>query len=119
MKALVVDDSSFMRNMMSNILEDMDFEGIEEAEDGSGAIEKFEEEDFDLVTLDIIMDDVGGIEALEEIKDMDKDADVIMVSAVGQDDMVDEAKEKGAETFINKPFDEEDVKDTVTELILD
>lgn len=119
MKALVVDDSSFMRNMMKNILEDMDFEEVYEADDGSVAIEKFEEKDVDLITLDIIMDDVGGIEALEEIKDKDEDAEVIMVSAVGQDDMVEEAKDKGAETFINKPFEEEDVKDTVTELILD
>lgn len=119
MKALVVDDSSFMRNMMKNILEDMDFEEVYEADDGSVAIEKFEEKDVDLVTMDIIMDDVGGIEALEEIKEKDEEAEVIMVSAVGQDDMVEEAKDKGAETFINKPFDEEDVKDTVTELILD
>lgn len=104
---------------MKNILEDMEFEKVYEADDGSVAIEKFKEKDVDLVTLDIIMDDVGGIEALEEIKSKDQDAEVIMVSAVGQDDMVEEAKEKGAETFINKPFDEEDVKDTVTELILD
>ena len=118
MKALVVDDSSFMRNMMKNILEDMDFEEVFEADDGSKAVDMHKEKDLDLITLDIIMDDVGGIEALEEIRKTDGETRVIMVSAVGQDQMVEEADQKGADTFINKPFDEEDVKDTVTDLII-
>lgn len=118
LKALVVDDSSFMRNMMKNILDDLDFEEIYEAGDGKEAIEIHENRDVDLITLDIIMDDVGGIEALEEIRADNEDVKIIMVSAVGQDNMVEEAKEKGADTFINKPFEEDDVKETVTDLII-
>ena len=118
MDALVVDDSAFMRNMMTGILEDMSFDNIFEAENGEEAVEMHEEKDPDLVTLDVVMDEMSGIDALEEIKEKDDEVNVIMVSAVGQDQMVDEAEELGAETFVDKPFDEEDVKDTVTDLII-
>ena len=117
MKALVTDDSAFMRNMMVEILEDMGFDEVLEADDGSVAVEKHESEDIDLVTLDIVMEDVGGVEALKQIKEQDESTHCIMVSSVGQDQMVEEAKENGAEYFIDKPFDDEEVKDTITEII--
>lgn len=97
----------------------MDFEEVFEAEEGEEGIELYEDESPDIITLDIVMDGMGGIDALEKIREDDEDTKIIMVSAVGQEKMVDEAKEKGANDFINKPFEEEDVKDTVTELILD
>ncbi|MFB6208015.1 MAG: response regulator [Candidatus Nanohaloarchaea archaeon] len=117
MKALVVDDSAFMRNMMKQVLDDMDFEEIHEAESGEEAVEKHDEVEPDVITLDIVMGEMSGIDALEQIKEDDDDVTVIMVSAVGQEQMVDEAMEKGADDFVNKPFDEEDIKDTITELI--
>lgn len=117
MEVLVVDDSAFMRNMMKNILSDMDrFDEIREAENGQEAVEKFKENPADLVTLDVVMDEMGGVEALEEIKEESDDVKVIMVSAVGQEQMVDEAMEKGAETFVDKPFEEEDVKETLDDI---
>ena len=118
MEALVVDDSAFMRNMMKKILEDMDFEEIHEASNGEEAIELMEEEDLDIVTLDIVMDKMDGLETLDEVNERGIDVDIIMVSAVGQEQMVEEAKEKGAETFVDKPFEEEEVKETVTDIIV-
>lgn len=118
MDALVVDDSAFMRNMMKGILEDMNFDNIYEGENGQEAIELHKEKQPDLVTLDIVMDEMSGIDALEEIKKQDDQVKVIMVSAVGQDQMIEEAQELGAETFVDKPFDEDEVKDTVTDLIV-
>lgn len=118
MKALVTDDSAFMRNMMVEILEDMGFEEVYEADDGTEAVKKHEEnDDIDLITLDIVMEDMGGVEALGEIKEKDDDVHCIMVSSVGQDEMKEEAKEKGAEFFVDKPFEEDDVKDKITEII--
>lgn len=113
----MTDDSAFMRNMMVEILEDMGFDEVLEADDGTVAVEKHEENDIDLVTLDIVMEDMGGVEALKKIKEQDESTNCIMVSSVGQDQMKEEAEENGAEHFIDKPFEEEDVKDTITEII--
>lgn len=118
MKALVTDDSAFMRNMMVEILEDMGFDEVYEADDGTKAVEKHNEKgDIDLITLDIVMEDMGGVEALEKIKETDEDVHCIMVSSVGQDEMKEEAEENGAEFFIDKPFEEEDVKDTIADVL--
>ncbi|MFB6204215.1 MAG: response regulator [Candidatus Nanohaloarchaea archaeon] len=117
MEALVVDDSAFMRNMMKQTLKDMDFEEVHEAESGEEAVEKHEEEDPDLITMDIVMGEMSGIDAVEKIRADDEDVTIVMVSAVGQEQMVDDAMDKGADDFVNKPFDEEDIKDTITELI--
>lgn len=117
MEALVVDDSGFMRNMMKDILDDLSFDKIYEAENGQEAVEISKEEKPDLATMDIVMDEMGGIEALEKIKDQRNNVKVVMVSAVGQEEMVKEANELGAEEFVDKPFDKEDVKDTISEIM--
>lgn len=118
MKALVTDDSAFMRNMMKDILEDMDFQEVYEAEDGEEAVEIESNEDIDLITMDVIMEDKGGVEALKEIREENEEVDVIMVSAVGQDEIKEEADAEGCDAFVDKPFEEEDVKDTVSELLI-
>lgn len=117
MKALVTDDSAFMRNMMVEILENMGFDEVYEADDGTEAVEKHQEKDVDLITLDIVMEDMGGVEALKNIREKDDDVHCIMVSSVGQDEMKEEAKENGAEYFVDKPFEEDDVKDKITEIL--
>jgi len=115
---MVTDDSAFMRNMMVEILEDMGFDEVYEADDGSVAVEKFKEKgDIDIVTLDIVMEDMGGVEALKNIKEEDNGVHCIMVSSVGQEQMKDEAKENGAEHFIDKPFEDEEVKDTIADIL--
>ena len=117
MKVLVVDDSTFMRKILIKVLEEMGHKEIVEASNGAEAVEKYKVNKADLVLLDIIMEKKDGIQALKEIKEVDKAAKVIMVSAVGQEQMVKEAMANGAEDFIVKPFDNAKVKETVTKVL--
>jgi len=112
-KILVVDDSAFMRKIMKGILEKMGHNDITEASGGKEAIEKFKEVKPDLVLLDIIMPDVGGIDVLREIKGIDPNCKVIMVTAVGQEAMIDECTKLGAKGYIIKPFEELKVSEAI------
>ena len=106
-KILIVDDSLFMRQMLKNILPKDKFEIVGEASTGKEAIKKYKELDPDIITMDITMPDMDGISAVREIKEINKDAKVIMCSAMGQKPMIKEALEAGALDFIIKPFDKE------------
>lgn len=106
-KILIVDDSDYMRKTLSGILAKAGFGELVEAENGKLAIEMFDKEKPDLVLLDIIMPEMDGIAVLKDI--MPKGARVLVVSAVGQDDMVKQAKELGVKDYIIKPFDEAQV----------
>ncbi|SET41386.1 two-component system, chemotaxis family, response regulator CheY [Salinibacillus kushneri] len=103
-KVLIVDDAAFMRMMIKDILEKNNFEVVGEAQDGNEAVEKYQELQPDLVTLDITMPEKDGITALKEIKENDPNAKIIMCSAMGQQAMVIEAIQTGAKDFIVKPF---------------
>jgi two-component system, chemotaxis family, chemotaxis protein CheY len=108
MKILIVDDSQFMRNVLKDVLS-TDYEVIE-AENGKQGIEKITAEKPDLVLLDVIMPEMDGIEVLKKIGTEHK---VIIISAVGQEKMVDEAKSLGAVDYIVKPFENEKVLEVV------
>ena len=108
-KILVVDDASFMRMMIKNILTDNGYEIIGEAENGIEALKRYKELEPDLVTMDITMPDMDGIETVKRILRFDNEAKIIMCSAMGQKAMVIEAIEKGAKDFIVKPFKEDRV----------
>ena len=110
---LVVDDAAFMRMMIKNILNDNGFEVIGEAEDGSQAVKMYQELKPDLITMDITMPDMDGIEAVKKILSIDQQAKIIMCSAMGQKTMVIEAIEAGAKDFIVKPFDADRVVESV------
>ncbi|SMB96636.1 two-component system, chemotaxis family, response regulator CheY [Desulfonispora thiosulfatigenes DSM 11270] len=103
-KVLVVDDASFMRMMIKDILSKNGFEVVGEAENGLKAIEKYKELEPDLVTMDITMPELDGVEAVKKIKEVNPNAKVIMCSAMGQKAMVIEAIQAGATDFIVKPF---------------
>jgi two-component system chemotaxis response regulator CheY len=109
----VVDDAAFMRMMIKDILGKNDFEVIGEAADGAQAVEKFQELSPDLVTLDITMPEMDGIEALKKIREIDPNARVIMCSAMGQQAMVIDAIQAGAKDFIVKPFQADRVVEAV------
>lgn len=104
-RVLIVDDAVFMRMKLRDILEKNGYEVVAEAQNGLEALEKFKQEKPDLVTMDITMPEMDGVAALKEIKSQDKDAKVIMCSAMGQQSMVMEAIQSGALDFIVKPFD--------------
>ena len=116
-RILIVDDAKFMRMTLSNILKKANHEVVGEAEDGNQAINLYRQLEPDLVTLDITMPSLGGLEALKEIKKEYPSAKVIMCSAMGQQRMVVEAIEAGAKDFIVKPFDDQRVTDAVNRVL--
>lgn len=103
-RILVVDDAAFMRMMIKDILTKNDYEVVGEAADGAQAIEKYNELQPDLVTMDITMPEMDGIAALKAIKSTHPSATIIMCSAMGQQAMVIDAIQAGAKDFIVKPF---------------
>ncbi|SMC34693.1 response regulator [Papillibacter cinnamivorans] len=107
LKVMVVDDAAFMRISIKNMLTKNGFEVVGEAENGAVAIEKYTQLKPDVVTMDITMPEMGGLEALKIIMGMDSAAKIIMVSAMGQEAMVRDAVLSGAKGFIVKPFKEE------------
>lgn len=106
-RALVVDDSSFMRLSMRNILEKNGYEVVGEAENDKLAVIRYKELNPDFVTMDVTMPEMDGLEALQQIKKEDPNAVVMMVTAMGQESMVREAIMNGAKGFVVKPIVEE------------
>ena len=121
-KVLIVDDAMFMRNMIAEIFNGKNYSGEEyevvaEADNGIEAVERYKEHTPDIVTMDIVMPEMTGIEALREIMNLNSAANVIMCSALGQDSLVMEALDAGAKDFIVKPFQPEKVLDVVVRIL--
>ena len=114
---LIVDDAAFMRMMIKDILSKNGFEIAGEAANGAEAVEKFKELSPDLVTMDITMPEMDGIQALKEIKQVDGGAKVIMCSAMGQQAMVIDAIQSGAKDFIVKPFQADRVLEAIKKVL--
>ena len=114
---LIVDDSRTSRKILRNILESAGHTIVDEATDGEQAIEKYIASKPDVITLDITMPVMDGIEALKQIKLVDSDAKVIMVSASSQKDKLIEAVKYGAEDFIAKPFEPSQIITVLDKLI--
>ena len=114
MKILVVDDAVFMRTVLKSTLQ-KEFEGCEitEASNGKEAIDRYEADHPDLVTMDITMPEMDGIAAVKTIKAAHPEACIIMCSAMGQQNMVIEAVQAGAKDFIVKPFQPEKIVATI------
>ena len=106
-KVLIVDDAAFMRISIKKILEKNGYIVAGEAENGAIAVQKYFELLPDIVTMDITMPEMNGLDALKEIISKKSDATILMVSAMGQEAMVKEAVLSGAKGFIVKPFKEE------------
>ncbi|MFB6362741.1 response regulator [Paenibacillus elgii] len=112
-KILIVDDSLFMRMILRNVIQELGYETVAEASNGLEALTLYSELKPDLVTLDITMPEMDGITALEEIKNKDPDAKVIMVSAMGQQALLIRAVSMGASDFIVKPFSKDRVREAL------
>jgi len=113
LRILIVDDALFMRNMLKEIFVKAGWEVVGEAGNGVEAVEKYQELNPDLVTMDIVMPLKSGIEALQEITDNFPEARVVMCSALGQESLVLEAVQAGARDFVVKPFQESRVLEVV------
>ncbi|MFC0213080.1 response regulator [Paenibacillus chartarius] len=112
-KIMIVDDAAFMRAMLKQILLAMGNEVVAEASNGLEAVRLYPLVNPDLVTMDITMPEMDGIEALRNIRKLDPQAKVIMCSAMAQQKLVIDAITSGAKDFISKPFQEEKIVETI------
>ena len=112
-RVLIVDDALFMRNLLRDIFEVAGWEVVAEAENGLRAVEEYNTHQPDLVTMDIVMPEMGGIDAMRRIISTHAAAKVVMCSALGQESMVMEAIKAGAKDFIVKPFQDSQVLEVV------
>ncbi len=116
-KVLIVDDAAFMRMMIKDILQKNGYEVVGEAGNGVQAVELYKTHKPDLVTMDITMPEMDGIEAVKAIKAIEPNAKVIMCSAMGQQSMVMDAIKAGAKDFIVKPFQADRVLEAIKRII--
>ena len=114
---LICDDAIFMRTMIGDILTQAGFQIVGEAETGLQAVEKYRALKPDLVTMDIVMPDMGGIDAVREIDKEDPGAKVLMCRAMGQQALVIEAIQVGARDFVVKPFQPSRVLEAVQRVL--
>ncbi|MGM0523196.1 MAG: response regulator [Bacillota bacterium] len=115
-RILVTDDAAFMRMQLKNIFQSLGHEVVGEAENGQVAIDMYSELKPDLVTMDITMPEMNGVEAVKNIKANDPGATIVMCSAMGQQQMVLEAIQAGAKDFIVKPFDQDRIKQALEKI---
>ena len=115
-RILIVDDSGFARRSMRQLLEGAGH-SVEEAKDGHDALERYFLAKPDLVMLDLVMDGMNGLEVLTKLRELDKEARVIVATADIQASTKAEAQAGGASGFITKPFDREQVLKAVTTVL--
>ena len=115
MKILIVDDFSTMRRIIKNILRQLGFSNVQEADDGTTALEKLQQEPFEFVILDWNMPKMTGIELLRTIRADSslKHIPVLMVTAEAQKENVVEAVQAGVNNYIVKPFTADTMKDKI------
>ncbi len=118
MKILVVDDFSTMRRILKNILRQIGYQEIEEAEDGQAALAKLKVEKFDFVVTDWNMPNMTGLELLQAMRAEPalKDVPVLMVTAEAQQDNVVQAVQAGVNNYIVKPFTAETLKEKIDKI---
>jgi two-component system chemotaxis response regulator CheY len=118
-RVLIVDDSMFIAKQLGQIFTSEGFEVVGTAGDGAQGVERYKElhPDIDLVTMDITMPVMDGVSALEKILEFDKDACVIMVSALGKEDVVKKSLLMGAKSYIVKPLDRKKVLERVVTVL--
>jgi len=105
---LIVDDSDFQRTMIRQGVEG-EFDVVAEAENGVEAVELFERHAPDAVTMDIMMPEMDGVAATEKITSSERPPAVVMVTSVDQEEKMKQAVRAGADSYVTKPFDPEDV----------
>ncbi len=115
---MIVDDIPFVRKTLTQILSDAHYQVVGEAADGQEATVLFQKLRPDLVTMDIVMPKMSGIDATKMIMKMDPKAVVVIISAMGQENLVMEAINAGARDYILKPFTASDVLKTAERALL-
>ena len=116
-RILIVDDSIVSRTSLRTILESAGHEVVGEAADGVSALELYDRLLPDLVTMDITMPGMSGLECLKRIVEQNPEANVVMMTAIGQGPKIMEALESGARHYVTKPFETEKVVEAVSEVL--
>jgi two-component system chemotaxis response regulator CheY len=119
-KVLIIDDSIFVVKQLRKILESESFEVVDTAEDGAIGVEKYKKNhpNVDVVTMDITMPKMDGITSLEKIMEFDKNAKIIIISALGKEDLVKKALLSGAKNYIVKPLDPTKVIERIKSVLI-
>jgi two-component system chemotaxis response regulator CheY len=117
---LIVDDSEFMRQRVKSALADDEYQIVAEAPNGAWAIQKYKEnaDDIDLILMDIVMRKANGLKATAAIKKLDDDVRVIMCTSVGQRQKIQLAARAGADAYITKPFEDEELTDAIDGVVV-
>ena len=110
---LIVDDIAFVRKTLTEILTEGHYQVVGEAKDGNEAVNMYAKLRPDIVTMDVVLPELSGIDAARKILRIDKNAKVVMISAMVQDELIMEAINVGAKDYIQKPFTAEDVLKTL------
>lgn len=118
-RVLLVDDSIFVKKQLQQMLLSQEYEIVDSAADGEEAVAKYKEHypNIDLVTMDITMPKMDGLTALEQIMAFDKSAKVVMISALGKEELVKKALLLGAKNFIIKPLDRVKVLERIASIV--
>lgn len=112
-KILIAEDSAYMRSILKDLLLRNGYDVTGEAENGREALELYEKLKPDIVTLDIMMPEMSGIQALKELKESYPDSRVLMSASMGQQNLVVEAIRAGASDFFIKPVQAEKVVEAI------
>lgn len=115
---LIVDDVAFVRQTLSEILTEAGYQVIAEAADGQQAVEMYRKHRPDVVTMDVVMPNMSGIEATRKLLKAEPSARVIMVTAMGQENLIMEAINSGARDYITKPFSADLILKTLERVLM-
>jgi len=117
LKALIVDDSKFMRSIIKDAFKNEDIKVVAEADNGHDGVEAFKEYKPDFVTMDITMGGKDGMKAVDEILTFDSSAKIIVISALSEHTIRLNAPEKYASAYLMKPFKKEQLLDTIRKIL--
>jgi two-component system chemotaxis response regulator CheY len=118
---LIVDDSNYMRSRLKSALDDDAYEIVDEAPNGAWAVQKYKEkaDDIDVILMDIVMRKANGVKATAAIKHLDEEARIIMCTSVGQRKKMELAARAGADGYITKPFDDDEIIRAIQSILTD
>ena len=116
-KLMIVDDSNIIRSKISRTLTQHNIDVVATASDGEDAIRKFSDDPADVVTMDLTMPRMDGLECIRKLKHLNPELKILVVSALADKSTAIQALKEGAQGFLCKPFSEEDLTDAMDELL--
>jgi two-component system chemotaxis response regulator CheY len=118
-RVLIVEDAPYMSEMIEEMLDPEEYEVVGTAVNGIEAVRKYKELEPkpDIVTMDLVMEEMGGIQATKEIKNYDPNAFIVVISALGKPEHKKAAMESGADEYLWKPFTVKNLSDILDKLL--